>query len=76
MATGTRELLEVVEERCINRSIMVASQLPIENWHAVLGDPTAADTIPDHPVHTVHRCASVASPCAGSPNQRQTISDQ
>ncbi|HSW10701.1 MAG TPA: IS21-like element helper ATPase IstB [Bacillota bacterium] len=54
-ATEARELLEVVEERCINRSTVVASQLPIENWHAALGDPTAADAILDRLVHTTHR---------------------
>jgi len=54
-ATETRELLEVVEARCINRSTVVASPLPIENWHAALGDPTAADAILDRLVHTAHR---------------------
>ncbi|MEW6522812.1 MAG: ATP-binding protein [Bacillota bacterium] len=45
--TDTRELLEVIEDRHLGRSTVVASQLPIENWYAALGDPTAADAIMD-----------------------------
>jgi len=54
-ASETRELLEVIEERCLTRSTIVASQLPIENWHAALQDPTAADAIMDRLVHHAHK---------------------
>lgn len=50
-----RELLEVIEERHGVRSTAVASQLPIENWHVVLGDPTVADAIMDRLVHQAYK---------------------
>lgn len=50
-----RELLEVIEERHGTRSTAVASQLPIENWHAALGDPTVADAIMDRLVHQAYK---------------------
>lgn len=50
-----RELLEVIEERHGTRSTAVASQLPIENWHGALGDPTVADAIMDRLVHQAYK---------------------
>jgi len=34
---------------------IVASQLPVENWHENIGDPTIADAILDRLVHNAHR---------------------
>ena len=34
---------------------MVTSQLPIDNWHAHIGDPTIADAVLDRLVHSAHR---------------------
>ncbi len=53
--TEARELLEVIDDRTQRRSTIVASQLPIEDWHAVLADPSVADAILDRLVHTAHR---------------------
>ena len=33
----------------------MTSQLPIEHWHEVIGDPTLADAILDRLVHNAHR---------------------
>ena len=49
-----RELLEILEDRYQRRSTLVASQLPIANWHEYLGDPTLADAILDRLVHNAH----------------------
>jgi len=38
-----RDLLEVVADRTMTRSSIVASQLSLELWHGVIGDPTLAD---------------------------------
>lgn len=46
-----RDLLEVLEDRHGRRSTIATSQLPIEEWHAVIGDPTLADAILDRLVH-------------------------
>jgi DNA replication protein DnaC len=34
---------------------MVTSQLPIDRWHEIIGDPTYADAILDRLVHNAHR---------------------
>jgi len=53
-ATEARNLLEVIDERSMQRSTLVSSQLPLENWHAATGEPTVADAILDRLVH--HSC--------------------
>src|SRR5690554_91788 len=53
----SRELLEVIEDRTQARSTIVASQLPISEWHGTMADPTAADAILDRLVHTAHKIA-------------------
>lgn len=50
-----RDLLEIIEDRQGLSSTIVASQLPIENWHENIGDPTIADAILDRLVHNAHR---------------------
>ena len=34
---------------------MITSQLPIDRWHEIIGDPTYADAILDRLVHNAHR---------------------
>ncbi len=41
------DLLEVIEDHSQRRSTIVASQLPIADWHQALGDPTLADALMD-----------------------------
>jgi DNA replication protein DnaC len=48
-------LLEVLEDRAGRASTIVTSQLPIKQWHGVIGDPTIADAILDRLVHGAHR---------------------
>jgi hypothetical protein len=43
------------EERYGRRSTIITSQLPVESWHAVIGDPTYADAILDRLVHNAQR---------------------
>lgn len=50
-----RDLLEVLEDRVGARSTIVASQLPVKDWHAVIGEPTVADAFLDRIVHNAHR---------------------
>ena len=50
-----RDVLEILEDRHDLRSTLVASQLPIEKWHKVIGDPTLADAILDRLVHNAHK---------------------
>jgi DNA replication protein DnaC len=50
-----RDLLEVVEDRHGTASTIITSQLPVENWHEMIGDPTIADALLDRLVHNAHR---------------------
>ena len=50
-----RDVLEILEDRHGLRSTIVASQLPIEKWHKVIGDPTLGDAILDRLVHSAHK---------------------
>ena len=42
-ADHRRDLLEILEDRYATRSTLVTSQLPLEKWHDLFGDPTFAD---------------------------------
>jgi DNA replication protein DnaC len=50
-----RDLLGVIEDRHGNASTIITSQLPIENWHENIGDPTSADAILDRLIHNAHK---------------------
>jgi len=50
-----RDLLEVIEDRHGLTSTIVAAQLPIENWHENIRDPTIADAILDRLVHNAYK---------------------
>jgi len=50
-----RDLLELLDDRHGHRSTLVTSQLPVEHWHEVIGDPTLADAILDRLVHSAYR---------------------
>ena len=38
-----------------NRSTLVTSQMPVDKWHALIGDPTLGDAILDRLVHNAYR---------------------
>lgn len=46
-----KDFLEVMEDRYGVRSTIIATQLPVEKWHEIIGDPTIADAICDRLVH-------------------------
>lgn len=53
--TTRRDLLEILDDRYDKKSTLITSQLPVEQWHAYLGDPTLADAILDRLVHNSYR---------------------
>ena len=55
--TARRDLLELLDDRHGHRSTLVTSQLPVEHWHEVIGDPTLADAILDRLVHNAYKLA-------------------
>jgi len=50
-----RDLLEILDDRYDKRSTIIISQIPVEAWHQLLGEPTLADAILDRIVHNAHR---------------------
>jgi DNA replication protein DnaC len=54
-ADQRRDLLEILEDRHDMRSTIVTSQLPINKWHQIIGDPTLADAILDRLVHKAYK---------------------
>jgi len=54
-ATQRRDLMEIVEDRYEAGSILITSQLPVDAWHDVIGEPTFADAILDRIVHNAYR---------------------
>jgi DNA replication protein DnaC len=52
-----RDLLEVIEDRSERAATLIASQLPVKDWHGVIGDPNQADAICDRLLHKAHRIA-------------------
>jgi len=51
----SRDLLEVMDDRVQTRATILASQLPVSEWHGIISDPTVADAILDRLVHGSHR---------------------
>ena len=47
--------LEILEDRYGRGATLVTSQLPVDRWHDVIGDPTFGDAILDRLVHNAHR---------------------
>ena len=56
-ANQRRDLMEIIEDRYGRGSTLITSQLPVEAWHEVIGDPTFADAILDRLVHNAYRFA-------------------
>jgi len=54
-ARGRHELLEIIDDRVRKGSILITSQLPIDQWHDYIGEPTVADAILDRIVHSSHK---------------------
>lgn len=49
------DLLEIIEDRAGSGSLVVTSQMPVEQWHSFIGDPTIADAIMDRLIHRSHK---------------------
>ena len=50
-----RDLVEVIEDRSERATTLIASQVPVKDWHASIGDPNLADAICDRLLHKAHR---------------------
>jgi DNA replication protein DnaC len=73
-----RDLLEILDDRYDRKSTLITSQLPLDQWHAYLGDRTVADAILDRLIHNAYklalkgdslrkqRCVRAPTPAAGA----------
>lgn len=50
-----RDLFDILEDRNQTQSTLITSQMPINQWHNVLADPTLADAILDRLVHNAYK---------------------
>jgi DNA replication protein DnaC len=49
------DLLEIIDDRAGKRATIITSQLPVEKWHAWIGDATIADAVLDRLLQYDHR---------------------
>ena len=54
-APQRRDLMEIVEERYGRGATLITSQIPVDRWHDLIGDPTLGDAILDRVIHNAHR---------------------
>ncbi len=52
---NAQDLLEILDDRFGHTSTLIASQVPVSEWHRRIPDPTLADAILDRIVHNAHR---------------------
>jgi DNA replication protein DnaC len=55
VAAQRNDLMEVIEDRHGLKATLIASQLPVEHWHELIGEATLADAILDRLLHNAHR---------------------
>lgn len=51
----SRDGLEFLDDRLAQGAVAIASQVPVEPWHALLPEPTGADAIVDRLAHHAGR---------------------
>jgi DNA replication protein DnaC len=54
-AEQRRDLMEVIDDRHGRASTIIATQLPVDRWHDMIGDPTYGDAILDRVIHNAYR---------------------
>lgn len=54
-ARQASELLEVIEDRYQVNSTIIASQVPVKEWHQLISNPTIADALLDRLIHNSHK---------------------
>ncbi len=67
---NSRDLLEVIDDRSPAKPTIISSQLPLENWHQTISNPTIADAILDRVVHNSYKLI-----LKGGSIRKRTISD-
>ena len=71
-AAEARDLLEIVEDRVGQSSLIITSQLPIKEWHGYLHNATIADAILDRVVHNAYKI-EIGGPSQRKENAKKTM---
>jgi DNA replication protein DnaC len=50
-----KDLLEILDDRYGRSATLVATQVPVSEWHARIPDPTLADSVLDRLIHNAYR---------------------
>ncbi len=50
-----KDLLEIAEDRYNLAPLIITSQLPLKDWHMIIGEPTIADAILDRLFHQAYK---------------------
>ena len=54
---GRQDVFELFEDKVETGSLLIASQLPVTEWHGYIAEPTIADAMIDRVVHRSHMLA-------------------
>ena len=65
------DLLEIIDDRAASKATIITSQLPIEHWHAWVGDATIADAILDRLMQRNHRFTLTGESLRQKPKNQQ-----
>ncbi len=52
---GRQALMDIVEHKYDQSSLIITSQIPVAKWHQLIGEGTIADAILDRIIHASHR---------------------
>jgi len=52
---GRNLLMEIIDQRYEQTSTIITSQIPVADWHQLIGEATIADAIMDRLVYSSHR---------------------
>lgn len=70
-----RALHGIIDDRLNAKSTIITSQLPVNMWHATIGDDTIADAIMDRIVHAAYRVSLKGESMRKLLNQPDDLSD-
>lgn len=68
--TERRDFLEIMEDRYNVRSTIISSQIPVEKWHDLIGEPTVADAICDRLIHNAHKIKLMGKSMRGGDSEK------
>ncbi len=71
-----RDLLEVVDDRCGKRPMIISSQLPPDNWYGTIPSATIADAILDRIIHSSHKLHMKGKSCRRDPLKTEENSNE